>query len=444
MRNPKLYAILFFFLVPILAFAQGKKPEVLVYGNGMDAYTAAIQSAKSNLNTVWVLEIGHLREMEWLKFAQADITSFREFHNGFWANLLTKSRKASSASDSVIAVAIHKLNPQLLFNALEEELLQYPHLSVIYRAELKSVKKSGKKWEVKLQSNVEYKVRAIVDATPEGKVGKMAVSEPVEYLVSVEETKAVTSGKNPLLRTAIALHSPENERVMSLPLGAIIQLLPEDKKGKKEGLTLFYTQNHRFLKNQLPSDANALPLLGHLGQSVGALAAYVAFFKTTPDKVEVRQVQGEVLQYGARVIPFEDIKIEDPNFLAIQKNALTGLFAEDLNEKGQLVFQADSSVKKAEIQPILEALYSRSQIWFEENNALEELKLKDVLSLIKYISARGNELESIVERNWTRKFKFTTAYDIEKVVTRREVATLLEEYCKPFDVRVNLKGQIVR
>lgn len=444
MRNLKLYVVLLFFFVPIFAFSQGKKPEVLVYGNGLDAYTAAVQSAKSNLNTVWVLEIGHLREMEWMKFAQADITSYRAFHNGFWASLLTKSRKASSASDSVIAVAIHILNPQLLLNALEEELTQYPHLSVIYRSEVKSVKKSGKIWEVKLKSNAAYKVRAIVDATSDGKVGKLAVSEPVEYLVSAEEATAVTSGKNPLLRTAISLHSPDNERVMSLPLGAIIQLLPEDKKGKKEGLTIFYTQNHPFLKSQLSSEANTLPLLGHLGQSIGALAAYVAFFNTTSDKVEVRQVQGEILQYGARLIPFEDIKIEDENFLAIQKNALTGLFVEDLNENGQLVFQADSSVKKAEIQPILEALYSRSQIWFEENHALEKLKLKDVLSLIKYISARGNELEGTVERNWARKFKFTSAYDLEKVVTRREVVTLLEEYCKPFDVRVNLKGQIVR
>lgn len=444
MRNLKLYFVLLFFFVPIGAFSQGKKPEVLVYGNGIDAYTAAIQSAKSNLNTIWVLEIAHIREMEFMKFAQADITSYRGFHNGIWASLLTTSRNATSPIDSIIAVAIHKLNPQLLLNAMEEELSKYPHLTVLYRSAVKSVNKSGKTWEVKLQSNATYKVRAIVDATFEGQFGKLAVKEPVDYMVSAEETKAISSNKNPLIRTAIALHNPDNEGIVSLPLGALIQLLPEDKNGKKEGLTLFYTQNHPFLKNQLPSGPNALPMLGHLGQSVGALAAYVAFFKTTPDKAEVRQIQGEILQYGARLVSFKDIKIEDANFLAIQKNALTGLFAEDVDEKGQLVFHADSSIKKSEIQPILEALYSRSQIWFDENSGLQELKLKDVLSLIKYISARGNELESIVERNWTRKFKFTSSYDLEKVVTRREMVTLLEEYCKPFDVRVNLKGQIIR
>src|SRR5690606_3013729 len=100
-----------------------------------------------------------------------------------------------------------------------------------------------------------------------------------------------------LARTGVAV-GERGGRGYTLPLGALVPM------GENN---LFLT---RFIPvvQQLSTDTQAdVPLWMHVGQAVGAAAAYTAFFKTTPDKLDVRSVQGELLQYGARLIPFVDV-----------------------------------------------------------------------------------------------------------------------------------------
>src|SRR5690606_25121687 len=107
-------------------------------------------------------------------------------------------------------------------------------------------------------------------------------------------------------------------------------------------------------------------------------------------------------------------------------------------------FDPDRPVLVDEIQPVLNQLFSRSQIWFIDHSSLDTLKLDDLFSLIKYVGHRGDELEQQVEKGWSRRFNFDGAYDKQRLATRRLVAVLMDAYCRPLDVKVGLDGSIQR
>ncbi|MDB5136179.1 MAG: FAD-dependent oxidoreductase [Mucilaginibacter sp.] len=62
-----------------------------------------------------------------------------------------------------------------------------------------------------------------------------------------------------------------------------------------------------------------------LGQGVGTIAAYCAFFKSTTKHLNVRVIQGELLDYKGYLLPFTDIPQKDPHWRAIQQVSATGL-----------------------------------------------------------------------------------------------------------------------
>src|SRR5690606_32292478 len=195
---------------------------------------------------------------------------------------------------------------------------------------------------------------------------------------------------------------------------------------------------------QLFTDAASdIPLMMHVGQAVGAAAAYTAFYKVTPDKLDVRSVQGELLQYGGRLMPFVDVPLESPHFGAIQRVGATGMLLGRKDEHGGLYFDADAPVTADEVKPVLNALFSRSQIWFIDHADIDTFTIADLFSYIKFVGQRGNELEAQVQKNWER-YHFDGGFDEQQQATRAQVAVLLDAYCDPFDVKVGLDGTIQR
>lgn len=403
-------------VTPFLSHGQARNPEVLIYGDGIDAYSAAIQSAKSNLHTIWVLESQDLSTS--MALTTGSILSHQDLDGGIWADLLAD-------------VAKSQFNPQLVLNAMEQEIRQYPHLHLHYNLTIRSISKKSR-WNIQLNNGLRLRVRSVVDATTTGQLAKMAKLGEMEYRTL--DSAWQYSKLSPQIRTSVAVSDLQHHHAYSLPLAAF---LPEGDHN------ILLTKHNPFLANLLTGTIDDLPLLSHTGQAVGAMAAYLAFFKTTTDKIDVRQVQGELLQYGARLIPYQDIQHSDPNFKAIQRIGVTNLFDYKLDSTGRVLFAPELPVSTQEISPVLNALYSRSQIWFTDNRS-DSLSLSELLNLIKYIGQRGNELEGQVERLWSRNFSFTEPFDLTMTVNRRHVAVLLDELTKPFDVRVDLQGQVLR
>lgn len=428
--------------MPVLLMAQGKKPEVLIFGNGVDAYAAAIQSAKSRLNTVWIYEAGNLKEA--MDLPAGPIESHQDLHSGIWGDLLAATMGSDTRHDSLAAVALRPLNPQLILNAMEEEIKKHPHLTLIANGQIRTAKKSSSRWEIVLADRRSFKVRAVVDATEEGKISHLAGMTNLSS-AGEPENLSIEAGRFPLaLRTAVAVSTlGEPQPLHYIPLALLIQQSPGGRQGNLAGQNIFFTRHHSAIRTMLTHSKDDLPLLAHIGQAAGAAAGYVAFYRTSSEKIAVRQVQGELLQYGARLIPYQDVKIQDPNFAAIQRIGATGMFPGVTDEAGKYSFAPNRTVSTEEIRPVLNELYSRSQIWFSDKGD-ENFTLSKLMGLIKYISHRGNELETSIERNWERKFKFTGDYDPQLQVTRLHVAVLLDEYCKPFDVRIDLQGKITR
>jgi hypothetical protein len=176
------------------------------------------------------------------------------------------------------------------------------------------------------------------------------------------------------------------------------------------------------------------------GQVAGASAAYCAFFGTQAKNINIRVIQGELMAYKAQLIPFADISRNDSNFVAIEHIAATGLLKGQVRNN-QLYFLPDSSITVAEIRGPMREYYTRTQIWQVEKKS-EKLTLNDALSLIKFTGNRGAELNREVEKNWKSSFRFKTNFDLNKIVTRRELAVLIDNYLKPFNVKVDQSGKL--
>lgn len=420
-------------VIPFLGSAQRKRPEVLVYGHGADAYAAALQSAMSNLNTVWVVNGDQL--MPELTSELVSLTNNAHLDAGIWANLLAGTKK-EKASDSLSAVVKRRINPQLIQNTIDSVLKRFNNLTVIEGAALRSAKQSGKKWRIELNDRRRFKVRAVVDASTDAQLYRMAQGTLDSFRVrsDIQTDYFRSVPYSGLARTGVAV-GEHGGRGYTLPLGALVPV----------GENNLFLTRYIPVVQQLSTGTEAdVPLLMHMGQAVGAAAAYTAFYKTTPDKLDVRSVQGELLQYGARLIPFVDVPLESPHFDAIQRVGATGMLLGRAGEDGELYFDADAPVTADEVRPVLNSLFSRSQIWFINHADVDTFTIADLFSYIKFVGQRGSELEEQVEKYWERRYHFAGEYDEQQQATRTHLAVLLDAYCSPFDVKVGLDGAIQR
>lgn len=421
-------------IMPFFVFSQSKRPQVLVYGSGVDAYAAALQSAMSNLNTVWVVEGDQVaRELT------SDVTAIAlggGLDAGIWADFLARTLGHDEPSDSLSAVARKRINPQIAQNVIDSTIDASDNLTLVYGNGLRGIRKRGKDWQVELTSRQRYRVRAVIDASAGADLHRLALgSDSVKTRTILDDSYFQPTTYHPLFRTGAAVGRMGTGTSFALPLAALV---PADDSN------LFVTRHTPAIRSLLTQTDDDIPLLMHAGQAVGAAAAYTAFFKTTSDRLDTRSVQGEVLQYGARLVPFADVPLADAHFGPIQRVGSTGMLAGFPAATGELLFDPDRPVLAEEIQPLLNQLFSRSQIWFIDHPALDTLKLTDLFSLIKYIGHRGDELEQQVEKGWTRRFQFDGKYDEQRLATRRLVAVLMDAYCRPFDVKVGMDGSIQR
>ncbi len=421
-------------ILPTICFAQSKRPQVLVYGYGVDAYAAALQSSWSNLNTVWVVNGDKM--IPELTSEMISVTSNTGLDAGIWASLLAKTLREDKPSDSLSAAAKRRINPRIVQNVVDSVLKAARNLTIVEEGQVRSIKKSGKDWQIELEDKSRFKVRAVIDASKDAYLYQLAggTVDSIATRDTVPDAYFRSATYGELFRTGVAVGDLGGHG-FTLPLSGLI---PGDDSN------LFLTQTTPVVQQLLAGDEQDIPLLMHVGQAVGAAAAYVAFFKTTSDKLDVRDVQGELLKYGARLMPFSDVALEMPYFLAVQRIGTTGMLAGRIDEDGRVYFDADKAVTAAEIKPVLNQLFSRSQIWFVDHAYVDTLTLADVFSYIKFVGQRGNELEGQVQKNWKRRFHFEDEYDEQRVATRKYVAVLLDAYCGPFSVKVGLNGTIQR
>ena len=184
-----------------------------------------------------------------------------------------------------------------------------------------------------------------------------------------------------------------------------------------------------------------------LGQGVGTVAAYCAFFKTTTKKLDVLKIQDELLTYKGYLMPFVDVTQADPYFRAIQQIGATGLLkgVQIANGKSAAVyFEPDSVVRTAEIKPVLAETYSRSFIWFNKTKPGDVFTVGNLLSFISEMTlADPATLKLNMQKLWKIKYKFSSDFDADRPITRREFAILANQYINPFARAVDITGKLI-
>lgn len=184
-----------------------------------------------------------------------------------------------------------------------------------------------------------------------------------------------------------------------------------------------------------------------VGQGVGTIAAYCAFFKTTTKTVKIRLIQNEILSFKGYLMPFLDVKKTDPQFIAIQKIGVTGLLQGVQKPAGgsaPVFFLPDSIVKTAEIKPVLSEIYTRSFLWFNKNKPAKLFTVVNMLSFIEELNLRDAKVFRLaIQKDWKTKLKLNSDFDLNRPITRREFAALADVYLKPFDRAVDITGKFI-
>jgi hypothetical protein len=214
----------------------------------------------------------------------------------------------------------------------------------------------------------------------------------------------------------------------NVPLGALI---PQDQDG------LIVAEKSISVTNIVNGATRLQPVVLGLGQAAGALAAVSVRNNIQPKEVDIREVQQELLNAQAYIMPFIDVKPEDPDFAAIQRIGATGIL-------------------KGEGVPYKWA----NQTWFYPERPLSEYelisRLQDYYAVLQGRHASGSPLTigflaeafkgidpdinyNTIISQWPFKNKVPSR---ELKVSRRMAAVLMDIHLDPFSIPVNFDGSL--
>jgi len=387
----------FAFLIPLIIRAQTIKTDVLVIGNGDAALAAGMQSYKSGIRTLI------LTQDQGFTGQKSGSTKSAEVQKLYKNLTIWEAKKLAQLGETTSKVKGKEV---------KKTIDSTTYLNVIHNVQYTEISRSGNGWELKLANGQSLKSKILVLADDPA---KLLSALKIKTLASVE-TEILSYNKN-LYRTTVAGISASEPRYLSL-----YNLL-------------------------IPNQENLLfipPGNIELGQAAGATAAYAAFFETKTSLSNLKRIQGELLSYKLALMPFEDIKAVDSNWLAIQKIGVTGILKAEIIG-GKAYFNPEVKVTYDEIKQPLKDYYYKAQIWFDDHQNIP-INLENTISLVSYIGNKSAEAtKTELQKKWNKSYKFSSKYDLNKNLTRREFSVIINEYLKPFDdVNVDKTGRVIR
>ncbi|RQO78587.1 hypothetical protein DBR40_06495 [Pedobacter sp. KBW01] len=374
--------------------AQTLKTDVLVIGNGDAAYSAAFQSFKSGVKTIL------LTQKEQLTVANKP-QRLLSFYQSFF-----KRETENTQNQNLPKPKRDKKNPAKI--AVDSTLL----LSVINNSPYNEIKRSASGWELKLNKDLSIRAKVLIMAdTPEKLIAALKVST-----LNPASLSPLNYDEN-LYRTSVASIVAKGANFLSL-----YSLLIPDQEN------LIYIAADSF----------------ETGPSAGATAAYAAFFDTKTSLANLKRIQGELLSYKHALMPFEDVKTVDSNWLAIQKVGITGIIKAELKQ-GKAFFNPEKEVSYDEIKQPIKDYYYKAQIWFDDHQNAP-VNLENTVAMVSYVGNKSADAtKTELQKKWNKSYKFSSTYDLKKVLTRREFAVIINDYLKPFDeVNVDKTGRVIR
>ena len=374
--------------------AQTVKTGVLVVGNGSNALGAGIQAAKSGVKTTILLTEAGFSPTSSPKSMISGIE--RDFQKA------TEIQKPTAGSQN--ANDLIKLFTDTIKN-----------LTIIKNASWNKFKRSGGGWVVELTNKSTLKAEVLVDADHSGKV-----KQALQIVYPIPSWQALDYNNN-LYKTSITsgfFANGTNTNFLSL-----YQLLIPGQ----DNLIALNPEQESFAG----------------GQAAGATAAYAAFFHKKTSESNLKNIQGELINFRLSLQPFSDVNDLDSNWKAMQFLGMSGILKAEINN-GMALFHPEQLVSTAEITQPLKDHFYKAQIWFDDHKG-QDMTIGATIDLVCYTGGRSPATtRAEVLKYWKTKFKFNTVFDEKRIINRREFSVLFYSYNNPFNVTVDKTGRITR
>ncbi len=199
----------------------------------------------------------------------------------------------------------------------------------------------------------------------------------------------------------------------SVPLGALIPAKMDN---------LLVSDKAISVSNLINGSTRLQPVVMLTGQAAGTLAALAVKHECAPREVSVREVQAALLAQKAYIVPFYDVKPDDPDFVLLQQIAATGILrmtGEPYRWENRSWFYPERTISVGEFTqglheyaPAVAAVCDTTQL--TKSRAVELLR------------QAGGEIPETDDR---------------AVVTRRELAALIATALDPFARPVDHQGK---
>lgn len=222
----------------------------------------------------------------------------------------------------------------------------------------------------------------------------------------------------------------------NIPLGALI---PKKYTG------IIIAEKGISVSNVVNGTTRLQPCVMLTGQAAGALAALCILQKKNAQQVAVRDVQKELLKSKAYIMPYFDVKPNDPFFMVVQKIGATGI----LKGTGQpnawanrTWFYPDSTIEAARF---IQDLNSIMPVSFHATNKL--LTVKDLFSILqkKYTSTQQNK--QLTKENFKKSWLDAglSVFDVKRHIKRVEAAVMIDRWLEPFEkLPIDIHGKIIQ
>lgn len=217
----------------------------------------------------------------------------------------------------------------------------------------------------------------------------------------------------------------------NVPLGALI---PRETPG------LIVAEKSISVTNIVNGATRLQPVVLTIGQAAGALAAVCISRQVLPENVAVRDVQEALLRSGAYLMPFIDVKPEDNDFAAIQRIGATGILRGTgipYKWANQTWFYPEHTINEFDFLNGLKSYYPQLEALQGSGKALTLDFFADAVLLSnpriskEAVKAAGMRLSGKTPDNG------------QQVLTRRQVAKLLDTLLDPFRLPVDFEGRLV-
>jgi hypothetical protein len=214
----------------------------------------------------------------------------------------------------------------------------------------------------------------------------------------------------------------------NIPLGALI---PDSING------LVVAEKGISVSNVANGTTRLQPVVMLTGQAAGALAALAAKNNIPARAVKVREVQKQLLEAGAYLMPYNDVKVDHPYFKSIQRIGATGILRGTPTPNqwaNQTWFYPDSLVNAATFLTDLKTIYPVKGSVKGPNISLGELTV-----LMQTVAGKFKVADYI--QTHYKDWGWNSA-EPSHLLTRGEMAKFLDEVFQPFVIDVDHQGNI--